>query len=131
MAQLERSGGKAEQKGASAEQAGAEAEQIVRKAKQQGVPVEQYLQENAELYDVDGLHKKWAAHFFVLVDLFVDYGWINFQLPCQAIAAQQPFSILTQKTIRNTNFICTKLACATLTVFHEKNSLWVCAISIM
>lgn len=123
VAQLERSGGKAEQKGHSAEQTGSEAEQIVQKAKQQGISVEQYLQENAELYDVDGLHKKWAAHFFVLVDFFVDYGWINFQFPRKAITAQQPLSILTQKTIRNTNFICTKLTRATLTLFHRKNSL--------
>ena len=58
VAQLERSGGKTEQSGRSAEQTGSEAEQIVRKAKQQGVSVEQYLQENAELYDVDG---QWNA----------------------------------------------------------------------
>ena len=58
VAQLERSGGKTEQKGHSAEQKQGEAEQIVRKAKQQGVSVEQYLQENAELYDVDG---QWNA----------------------------------------------------------------------
>lgn len=68
VAQLERTGGKAEQSGHSAEQKRGEAEQILEKAKRRGVSVEQYLQENAELYDVDGLHKKWAAHFFVLVD---------------------------------------------------------------
>ena len=68
VAQLERTGGKAEQSGRSAEQKRGEAEQILEKAKRRGVSVEQYLQENAELYDVDGLHKKWAAHFFVLVD---------------------------------------------------------------
>ena len=47
VAQLERSGRKTERKSASAEQKQGEAEQIVRKAKQQGVSVEQYLQENA------------------------------------------------------------------------------------
>ena len=61
VAQLEGSGRKAEQsdrsaeqKPGAAEQNGSEAEQILEKAKRRGVSVEQYLQENAELYDVDG-----------------------------------------------------------------------------
>ena len=73
--QLERSGGKAERKASAvnrtgpaaeqktvsaeqnrveAEQKASEAEQIVKAARKRGVSVEQYLRENAELYDVDG-----------------------------------------------------------------------------
>ena len=58
VAQLERTGGKAEQSGRSAEQKRGEAEQILEKAKRRGVSVEQYLQENAELYESDG---RWNA----------------------------------------------------------------------